>query len=524
MKNYVSWVTVVLISILHWVECTNLTFGALPKFGLATAAYQVEGAWNESGKGISIWDYLTHNTSILPDGSNGDVACDTYHKYKEDVQLLKEIGVDEYRFSIAWTRILPTGQINNINSEGIEYYDNLINELLANGIQPMVTIFHWDLPQSLEDLGGWSNPKIVTYMTDYADLLFRLYGDRVKVWLTVNEPQSFCAILYQAWSGVDETIPLGTIEYLCGHNMLRAHSDIYHLYQKKYKKSQEGVVGIALSIQSYFPATNSTEDQLAVERRYDFTFGWFMDPLTFGEYPESMVNIIGNNSKTQGFLESRLPSFSRTESKRLRGSFDFIGLNNYVTLTLSAYTEVSNSPSYYNDIGSISYEESAWSTNSTLKIQDYTTGFADILRNIRHKYGNLEIKITEQGYTNLGGLNDTDRIQYLKVALQTVWNAIHVEKMHITSYITWSFLDVFEWLSGYTQKLGIFSVNFTDPARPRTPKDSAHFLAIFMPPERSHKREVGYSSEKKYYLLTFVFITPSQYFILNAQMYIILFD
>ncbi|KAG5884737.1 hypothetical protein JTB14_037766 [Gonioctena quinquepunctata] len=459
MKFNVFLLTIVLISIPD-CKCNNLTFGAHVKFGLASSAYQIEGAWNEHGKGISVWDHYTHNTSLVQDGSTGDVACDSYHKYKEDVQLLKEIGVDEYRFSIAWTRILPTGLINNINPEGIDYYDDLINELLKNGIEPVVTIFHWDLPKCLTHLGGWSNPNTIGYMFNYADLLFGLYGDRVKVWLTFNEPQSYCTT--QNFYDADNTIPLGTIEYLCGHHLLIAHSDIYHLYHTKYE-DQRGKI----------------EDILAVDRKFDFAFKWFMDPLHHGVYPKSMVDTIGKNSGNEGFLESRLPSFSEEEKQKLTKSYDFIGVNNYVTLLISAITTISKNPSYDNDVGSIVSRDPVWATNSTLKTHVWLDGFANILRKVSSEYGNPELKITEQGYNNMGGLNDTDRIYFLRNALRTIWHAIHVDKIHITSYITWSFMDSFEWFFGYSKSMGLFSVNFSDPDRPRTPKDSARFLANF---------------------------------------------
>ncbi|XP_074039719.1 myrosinase 1-like isoform X2 [Leptinotarsa decemlineata] len=383
LKIFVIMIAIFVIAILGGVRCASITFNNSTSFGVATSAYQIEGAWNENGKGESIWDYYTHNTRLITDNSTGDVACDSYHQYKVDIDLIKSMGLKQYRFSIAWTRILPTGQIDNINQKGLDHYSNFIDALIANGIEPVVTMYHWDHPRSLDILGGWNHPKMVTYMRDYADTLFFHYGDRVKTWITINEPHSVCVVLAQYLAArVDSTFPLGTSEYMCAHHMLLAHSEIWGLYQRKYKRTQRGKIGIALSVQSYFPATDSLEDKLAVERVYEYTI--------------------------------------------------------------------------------------------------YTTGLGNILRHIRDNYKNPVLFISEQGYNNQGGLNDTDRVLYIKSALKVVWNAINVDGIRIKSYLIWSLMDVFEWVSGYAPKLGLYSVNFTDPKRTRTPKESAKFITEFL--------------------------------------------
>ncbi|XP_074039516.1 myrosinase 1 [Leptinotarsa decemlineata] len=474
-------IAIFVVAILGGVRCSSINFNST-SFGVATSAYQIEGAWNEDGKGESIWDYYTHNTRLIADNSTGDVACDSYHQYKVDIDLIKSMGLKQYRFSIAWTRILPTGQIDNINQKGLDHYSNVIDALIANGIEPVVTMYHWDHPRSLDILGGWNHPKMITYMRDYADTLFFHYGDRVKTWITINEPHSVCVVLAQNLAArVDSTFPLGTSEYLCAHHMLLAHSEIWGLYQRKYKMTQKGKIGISLSVQSYLPATDSLEDKLAVERVYEYTFGWFMNPLVFGDYPTVMKEGIQNHSLQQGFRESRLPKFSKIQQITLRQSFDFIGVNNYISYYVRADRNVSQNPSYSNDREATPFEDPEWNTNYEKKLRFiYTDGLGEILKNIKDNYKNPVILISEQGYNNQGGLNDTDRVLYIKSALNVIWNAINVDGIRIKSYLIWSLMDVFEWVSGYAPKLGLYSVNFTDPKRTRTPKESAKFITEFL--------------------------------------------
>lgn len=212
------------------------------KFGTATAAYQIEGAWNEDGKGENIWDRLTHNTSLVRNHDTGDVACDSYHRYKEDVQLLKQLGVNFYRFSISWSRILPTGYPDQINKAGIEYYKNLIDELKANNIEPFVTLYHWDLPQPLQDIGGWMNEKLVDIFADYARTLFTLLGDDVKYWMTFNEPRQICYEGYGLGLKAPAVKLPGIGPYRCAHVLIKAHAKAYHIYQDNFKEKQGGEV------------------------------------------------------------------------------------------------------------------------------------------------------------------------------------------------------------------------------------------------------------------------------------------
>ncbi|XP_047004515.1 myrosinase 1-like [Schistocerca americana] len=239
--------------------------------GTGSSAYQVEGAWNEDGKGESIWDRMTHENPEygLGDG-NGDVSCDSYHKYKEDVQLLKALNADVYRFSISWPRILPTGDLDVINQPGIDYYNNLINELLANGIQPMVTMYHWDLPQALRYIGGWTNPLLADYFVEYARVLFENFGDRVKWWVTFDEPAQFVSGYADNRDYAPSQNASGVGDYLATHTVLRAHAGAYRLYDQQYRAAQNGSVGIVLDIQFAEPAVNDSQHRAAADRELQF--------------------------------------------------------------------------------------------------------------------------------------------------------------------------------------------------------------------------------------------------------------
>lgn len=210
-------------------------------FGVATAAYQIEGAWDEDGKGENIWDSFTHEHSEdIEDHSNGDIACDSYHKVEEDIALIKNLGVDYYRFSLSWSRILPKGYSYSVNEAGVAYYNKLIDGLIEAGIKPMVTLYHWDLPEVFQDLGGWPNELIADYFEDYAKVAFERFADRVDHWITFNEPYNVC---YQGYGSVQKAPALnmtGFADYLCTHTILKAHARVYHLYNNTYKPLYNG--------------------------------------------------------------------------------------------------------------------------------------------------------------------------------------------------------------------------------------------------------------------------------------------
>ncbi|KAF5447862.1 hypothetical protein F2P56_033380 [Juglans regia] len=300
---------------------SSLNRTSFPKgftFGLASAAYQYEGAAFEDGKGLSMWDYYSHKyPEKIADGSNGDVADDQYHRYKEDVGIMKDMGLDAYRFSISWSRLLPNGKLcGGVNREGINYYNNLINELLEKGLKPFVTLFHWNLPQALEDeYGGFLSSQIVDDFGDYAELCFKEFGDRVKHWITLNEPLGYSVGGYALgllapdrcsdWQNLNCTGGNSATEpYIVTHHQLLAHAAAVKVYKQKYQAIQEGTIGITLVSNWLVPYSNSTYDRHSALRALDFMFGWFMDPLTNGDYPHIMRSLVGN----------RLPNFSKEQS------------------------------------------------------------------------------------------------------------------------------------------------------------------------------------------------------------------
>ncbi|KAK7261589.1 hypothetical protein RIF29_27903 [Crotalaria pallida] len=463
-------------------------------FGTASAAYQYEGAAKEGGRGPSIWDTFTHKyQDKIQDRSNGDVANDEYHRYKEDVGIMKYMNLDAYRFSISWSRILPNGKLSGgVNEEGVNYYNNLINELLANGIQPFVTLFHWDLPQALEDeYGGFLSPNIIKHFRDYAELCFQKFGDRVKHWITLNEPWSYTTGGYvrgqfapgrcSKWLNLNCTGgDSGTEPYLVSHHQLLAHARAVQVYKKKYQASQKGVIGITLVSNWFLPYSNQKVDKKAARRAIDFMFGWFMGPLTTGNYPKSMRSLVG----------SRLPKFNNLEAKLINGSFDFLGLNYYTTNYVSNAPRASNARPFFStdSLVNLTYERNGVpigpeAASSWLHV--YPKGLQELLLYIKKKYNSPLIYITENGIDEFNdpklslkeALVDTFRIDYYYRHLFYLQLAIS-DGVNVKGYFAWSLLDNFEWANGYTVRFGI---NFVDyKTGKRYQKLSANWFKNFL--------------------------------------------
>jgi beta-glucosidase/6-phospho-beta-glucosidase/beta-galactosidase len=446
-------------------------------FGAATAAYQVEGAWNEDGKGESIWDRGTHeHPDWVADNSNGDIACDSYHKYKEDVQLLKDLGVDFYRFSIAWSRVLPTGKIDQINQAGIDYYNNLIDELLANGIQPYATMYHWDLPQALQDEGGWPERKLADYFVDYARVLFENFGDRVKHWMTFNEIVQICEAGYSDGAFAPYVVNPGIGGYECTHTILLAHGGTYRMYETDFKAQQNGQIGIAVDTSWHEPNFPDREtDQQASEVDMEMNYGWFVNPIVSGNYPDVMIERVKTNSLAEGFSASRLPEFTPDEQEMLKGTFDFLGLNHYTSDKVYFAEEgAGDRPSHWADTGVVGYQDPSWSGSASYWLKVVPWGLRNLLVYIKNHYDNPPVLITENGFSDYGQWDDYDRANYFKDYLYEVLRAIHEEECNVIGYTAWSLIDNFEWMAGYTQKFGLHYVNFWDPERTRNKKLSSY--------------------------------------------------
>ncbi|KAL5567211.1 hypothetical protein UlMin_030375 [Ulmus minor] len=465
-------------------------------FGTASASYQYEGAAKEGGKGPSIWDTYTHDfPEKIKDMSNGDVAVDSYHRYKEDVGIMKDMGLNAYRFSISWPRLLPNGKLSGgLNKVGIQYYNNLINELLANGIEPFITLFHWDLPQALEDeYGGFLNPQIVEHYGEYAELCFKEFGDRVKHWITFNEPVAYSVAGYATgmfppgrcshWQQLNCSAGNSATEpYLVTHHQLLAHATAAKLYKDKYQGSQNGVIGITLVALWTVPYSDAEQHKKAALLALDSILGWFMEPLTKGEYPHSMRSLVGK----------RLPKFTKEQSNMLKDSLDFLGLN-YYTSNYASYAPHHNSSAYP------SYLTDSWASLSPVRngipigpkaasdtVYVYPRGLQDLLLYVKAKYNNPLIYITENGFDDVNDPNlsleealvDYQRIDYHYRHLYYLNQAIR-DGVNVKGYFAWSLLDNFEWILGYTVRFGINYVDYRDGLK-RYPKFSANWFKNFL--------------------------------------------
>ncbi|KAI5634549.1 glycosyl hydrolase family 1 domain-containing protein [Phthorimaea operculella] len=447
-------------------------------FGAATAAYQIEGAWNEDGKAPNIWDTATHRVPCqIKECHTGDVAANSYHMIERDVEMMRELGLDYYRFSLSWSRLLPNGFANEINEAGVQYYNNLINEMLKYNIEPMITLYHWDLPQKLQDLGGWTNPHIIDWYTDYARICFELFGDRVKNWITINEPHEVC---YKGYSDAS-LAPLytygGYADYMCAKYLLLAHAKAYHIYDNEFRSIQGGIIGITLSAHWYEPATDSEDDISAAEDAAEFNWGLYANPIFTenGDYPEVMKKLVAAKSAEQGYPRSRLLEFTPEEVDFVRGSSDFFGLNHYTSdyVYRNESTYGANPiPSMEDDMDILTYQPSEWEGAASSWLKFAPWGFYKLLTAIRIKYNNPPVYITENGMSTRGGLEDDERIRYYVQYLDAMLDAID-EGSDVRGYTPWSIMDNFEWLQGYTERFGLYEVDFESPARTRTPRKSA---------------------------------------------------
>ncbi|XP_010908751.2 beta-glucosidase 4 isoform X2 [Elaeis guineensis] len=405
-------------------------------FGVATSAYQVEGARKEGGKGDSIWDFFSEKKENIMDGSNGDVAVDQYHRYKEDVELIANLGFGAYRFSISWPRIFPDGLGTKINEDGIAYYNNLIDFLLEKGVQPYVTLYHWDLPYNLhESMGGWLSEKIVEYFALYAETCFAKFGDRVKHWITINEPLQTAVNGYGVGVFAPGRYENSSFEpYLAAHHQLLAHAAAAAVYKKKFKATQGGQVGLVLDCEWAEAFSDKLQDKIAAERRLDFQLGWFLDPIFFGNYPAVMHERLGD----------KLPKFSDAHKELLRNSLDFVGLNHYTTRFIAH-------------------------TQNTKEIHFYQVQEMDRI--------GMDDEDIETAALN-EALNDQKRVGYFKGYIAAVAQAIR-DGADVRGYFAWSLLDNFEWAQGYTKRFGLIYVDYKNGLA-RHPKSSAIWFSRFL--------------------------------------------
>lgn len=437
-------------------------------WGCATSSYQIEGAWLEGGKGLSIWDAFCHTPGKIVAGHTGDVACDHYHRFKEDVALMAALKLPAYRFSISWPRIQPTGY-GQPNPEGIRFYSNLIDELLKYNITPWVTLYHWDLPLALQlEFDGWLNPKVADLFADYADICFAHFGDRVKNWITFNEPWVTAVLGYG--QGLFAPGRISNSEpYQAAHQMLRSHGKAVELYRRKYHH-QNGRIGMTNNSDWREPKTDSEADRSAAQRSMEFSLGWFADPIYFGDYPEVMRQRV----------KERLPKFADEDESLIKGSNDFFGLNHYMTFYASAEAQ----PPKKFDNTSLDADQNvhlsldpAWQ-KTAMGWAIVPWGCRKLLHWIDDRYVHPEIVITENGCAiddQLvdGSIDDQQRIDYLKGYIGECHHAIQ-DGVKLKGYFLWSLMDNFEWTSGYTRRFGIVYVDYQSGRR--IPKCSAEWF------------------------------------------------
>jgi beta-glucosidase len=424
-------------------------------WGAATSSYQIEGAWDEDGKGESIWDNIVHNTKIVKNGDTGDIACDHYHRFKEDVQLMKGLGLNTYRFSISWPRIFPSGR-TNLNEKGIEFYENLINTLINNKIEPFVTLYHWDLPLALQKIGGWKSQEVVDAFVNYSTYLFERLGDRVKNWITFNEPLIFTLLFYSL--GLYDMKPDLEGGFLASMNVNKAHAlTVKSLRESKYSDAK---IGITLNLSTIYPKEKSDVNMNTVDIVDSLYNRWFLDPIFKASYPTRVKDFIKPHIS--------IPKVNQKDLKLLEDyPVDFIGINNYSCTRIGA--KIPKNPTDL-ILLTVKSEKTKDKEYSEMGWEICPEGFYDLLKRVDNEYNHPVIYITENGMAckddkiidNI--IQDEDRLNYLKKYLQSAQKAIN-EGVDLRGYFVWSLMDNFEWVEGYSKYFGIINVNYKTQER-----------------------------------------------------------
>lgn len=433
-------------------------------FGAASASYQIEGAWDEDGKGLSNWDVFSKIPGKTFEGTNGDIAIDHYHRYKEDIRLMAEMGLESYRFSISWPRILPNG-VGKINQKGIEFYNNIINECLKYGIVPFVTLYHWDLPQVLEEKGGWTNKETVEAFVEYSEVCYKAFGDRVKHWITFNETVVFCGLGYLA--GAHPPAIVGDINkyFQATHNVFLAHAKSVELYKEL---KQYGEIGITHVFSPAFSIDDKEENLLAAEHANKVDMHWYYDPILKGKYPEYVVDLINKKGISINWTNDELEIIKEAASKN-----DFIGLNYYQPQRVMKNNIVNEAERSRENSTGAPGNPSFDGFYRTVKVEDkqYTKwgweispdAFSDGLRMLKERYGDVKIYITENGLGDEdpiieNEIVDIPRIKFIEAHLRAIKSAIN-EGINLKGYYAWSAIDLLSWLNGYRKQYGFIYVD-----------------------------------------------------------------
>ncbi|HUF38438.1 MAG TPA: GH1 family beta-glucosidase [Anaerolineales bacterium] len=432
-------------------------------WGAATAAYQIEGAWNEHGKGESIWDRFAHTPGRIHAGENGDIACDHYHRWPEDVALMRDLGLGAYRFSIAWARVLPDGS-GRTNPAGLDFYSRLVDGLLESGICPFVTLYHWDLPQALQERGGWAARETAEAFAEYAGVVSRHLGDRVKHWITHNEPGVAAYAGYRDGRHAPGlTDPQTAV--IATHHLLLSHGMAVPVIRQNIPGAE---VGITLNLHYYQPASMGAADRNEAHRQDGAWSRWFLDPLHGRGYPADLVE----RYRADGIFP-RTGMIEPGDLDRIGAPLDFIGLNYYYRNVVRAEVEGGNP-----DPRTVFPAERSPETYTEMDWEIHPDGLYQALGRLHFEYRVPKIYITENGASFSDGpdpggrVRDVRRIRYLHDHLRACEQALEIG-VPLAGYFIWSLLDNFEWAEGYRQRFGIVWVDYETGER--IPKDSARW-------------------------------------------------
>ncbi len=426
-------------------------------WGCATSAYQIEGSPLADGAGPSIWQRFVHTPGLTHNGDTGDVACDHYRRYAEDVALMKSLGMQAYRFSLSWSRILPAGK-GAVNRAGLDFYERLVDTLLAHEIQPIITLYHWDLPVALDDQGGWLNRDIASWFADYATVVFRRLDDRVHRWATLNEPWvvSDGGYLHGALAPGHKNRYEAPI---ASHNLMRSHGAAVQAYRAVGRHD----IGLVVNLEPQTPASQDPDDVAAANRVDAYMNRQYLDPAMLGTYPEEMTDIFGD-----AWL-----NWPDRDLALIRQPIDFIGVNYYTRSVRRHDANVYPLRAAVVRQPQSAYTETSWEVRPA--------AFTEILVWVRDRYGNLPIYVMENGaafydppVAEAGRVRDPLRVSYLRSHLRAAHDAI-TAGVDLRGYMVWSLLDNLEWSLGFSKRFGIVHVDFA--TQTRTPKDSARYYA-----------------------------------------------
>ena len=426
-------------------------------WGAAVSAYQVEGSPLADGAGASIWHRFSHTPGLVHDGETGDVACDLYRRYGDDVRMMRELGLTAFRFSISWSRVLPEGK-GRVNRRGLDFYERLVDALLEARIRPVVTLYHWDLPAALEDRGGWLNPDIAGWFAEYGRVLFRALDDRVPMWTTLNEPWVVADGGYLHGKLAPGHVSLFEPP-IVSHNLLRAHAEAVRAYRAEGKNA----IGLVVNLEPKYPASRKPDDLAATARADAYMNRQYLDPVFFGRYPEELPEIFGE----------AWPDFPPAEVAAIREKIDFLGVNYYTRSVTKA--DRSAYPLRARRV------HQKHQTHTQTKWEVYPDGLTDTLLAVKARYGDIPLYVTENGAAfydpptaDGGTLDDPLRVAYLRGHLRAARKAL-AEGVDLRGYFVWSLLDNFEWSHGFSKRFGIVHVNYE--TQRRTPKASARFYS-----------------------------------------------